>query len=210
MEHEFEEHISGLIHIQVFGLPEKAAMTEAERTRLSSLFEKMRRNFDELSRLRDRVEYRNMIGHEDFSERDLSMWSFKRDLAADLDTGKDEKIHRIGLVITPSPRAMERYAGRIENLLKDLWGDFALDGVKELLEQEASGKDTFVRLQRYDGLDAPFLGLRDVAQFYLRKEITAEELNRLRGWDWFVARAGTDGADRLKRYIDEARLKIVR
>lgn len=59
-EHEFEENISGLIHIQVFGLPRKSAMTETELARLSSIFKKMRLNFDELRQLRDRVEYRNM------------------------------------------------------------------------------------------------------------------------------------------------------
>lgn len=196
---------SGLIYVQLFGLPEISTMTELEHARLSNTFGKFRRDFDELVGLRDRIEYRNVTGHEVRSEGDLSMWVLKRDLAADVDSAKDENIHRIGLVITPSPRAMGSFAGRIENLLYDFWGDFPLDKVRELLEDEALGKENLVCLQKCDGVAAPFLGLRDVARFYVRRELTAEELDRLRGWDWFVARAGTDGSERLKRFIDEAR-----
>jgi len=197
--------ISGLIHVQLFGLPEVSTMTELERARFSNTFGKLRRDFDELVGLRDRIEYRNVTAHEVRSESDLSMWVLKRGLAADVNSAKDEDIHRIGLVITPSPRAMDSFAGRIENLLNDLWGDFPLDKVKEALEGEALGKENLVWMQKCDGVRAPFLGLRDVAQFYVRRELTAEELDRLRGWDWFVVRAGTDGSERLKRFMDEAR-----
>jgi hypothetical protein len=136
----------------------------------------------------------------------ISTWSFERELRSWNNISKEDELNRIGIVVTPSPKAMERFAGRIENQVTELWEDFPTERVRQLLDLEETGVD-INEFQMSEGVPImeTCLGLRDLAHLLRRRGITTEEEQRLRNWDWFIERAGLEGSQRLKKFIDEER-----
>jgi hypothetical protein len=120
---------------------------------------------------------------------------------------------RLGVIVTVSPRAMDAYGGRIENYLREFWTDsqgneYPTDKVRAVLEAEAMGMN-IMEDQRKQGvkLEDVCFGFEELGYRLRNRGITAEEEKRLRNWDWFKQRAGDQGVDNLKKYIEQEKKK---
>ena len=140
-----------------------------------------------------------------FTERDekFSEWSDEFFIDSWRDPSKEDRLNRVAVLLTVSPRATEAFGGRIENLFEDEWRAIPIKKISHLLALEAAGQDIY-ELQPEMGGYVP--GLRFFAHM-MRGGLTSEQEKRLRNWRWFTKRAGLDGVKRLKGYIEEERHK---
>lgn len=140
------------------------------------------------------------------SDEKYSDWSDEFFIDSLNDPSKEDELNRVAVLLTVSPRAMEAFGGRIENLFEDLWRGIPIKEISRLLGLEASGQD-IREVQLGKGSYAP--GLRSFA-YMMRGGLTKEQEERLGNWPWFTKRVGPDGVSRLKAYIEEERRKTKR
>lgn len=120
----------------------------------------------------------------------------------------ERELLRTAVILTTSPMAMDRYGGRLENMIRELWTyqgeEFSPEEIGKTLSLEESGVDV-VQSQLREGVPITRVcfGLRELAYRLRRRGITAEEETRLLSWEWFRERFGDKGLEKLKQYVAE-------